>query len=245
MNNIILSTFVGSTLHGTSVQDGLEDEDIMSIMLEPPSRVIGFIPKDTIVERTKPDGVRSEAGDVDHSIYGLRKFLSLAMKGNPTILLPLFAPESMIRSITRAGKELRALSGLIISKKCYDPFRGYMRKQHERLMGTRGQKRVTRPELIERYGFDTKYAGHIIRLGFQGVELLATGKLTLPMCEAERKVVVDIRTGKYTLDGVSQLIAAAENDITIAYERSSLREDPDFTSIEAWMILAYLDGWQS
>src|SRR5688572_31106775 len=45
--------------------------------------------------------------------------------------------------------------------------------------------RSHRPELEEMYGFDTKYAMHMLRLGFQGVELLTTGRLNLPMRSEE------------------------------------------------------------
>jgi uncharacterized protein len=90
--SIILESIVGSTLHGTSVADGLEDLDLMAIVIESKERLIGFDTTDTWTFRTKPDGVRSEAGDVDWVGYGLRKYLKLALAGNPSILLPLFAP---------------------------------------------------------------------------------------------------------------------------------------------------------
>jgi len=46
------------------------------------------------------------------------------------------------------------------------------------------------------YGFDTKYAMHMLRLGFQGVELLTTGRLSLPMREPERSYLLDVRRGR-------------------------------------------------
>jgi hypothetical protein len=78
---------------------------------------------------------------------------------------------------------------------------GYLRGQKERLLGTRGQKRVHRPELDEAHGFDTKYAMHAARLGYQGLELLETGFLTLPMPEPDRSRVMAIRTGERTFRG--------------------------------------------
>ena len=36
---------------------------------------------------------------------------------------------------------------------------------------------------------------HAARLGYQGIELLETGRLTLPMPEPERSRVMAIRTG--------------------------------------------------
>jgi hypothetical protein len=37
---------------------------------------------------------------------------------------------------------------------------------------------------------------HMLRLGFQGVELLTTGRLSLPMREPDRSYLLDVRRGK-------------------------------------------------
>lgn len=241
----ILELIVGSTLHGTSVGDGLEDLDLMAITLEDAKQFIGFAPKDTWTWRTKPDGVRSEAGDIDLSIYGLRKYLSLALKGNPTILLALFAPQAFIKRYDARGHQLQELAPYIVSQQVYKPFRGYMTQQHERLLGLRGQRNGTRPELVDKYGYDTKYAGHIVRLGAQGIELLTTGRMTLPMKPEDRDLVLAVRTGKYTLAQVSELIIAAEDGIERAFKSSPLQLWPDRIRVEEWMMDTYLEAWKA
>lgn len=241
----ILEIVVGSTLHGTAVDDGLEDLDMMAIVVERPRQFVGFAPTDTWVHRTKPDGVRSEAGDTDLAVYGLRKFLHLALKGNPTILLAFFAPEEFIRRHDVRGRQLQALYPYVISKQCYGPFRGYMKQQHERLLGLRGQRNITRPELVERYGYDTKYAAHIVRLGMQGEEILSTGKMTLPMPYEQRDLCIKIRTGGYSLAGVSELIIDAEKRIEAAKDKSVLPENPERQTVQKWMLRTYLSAWRA
>lgn len=64
--------------------------------------------------------------------------------------------------------------------------RGYMQSQTQRLLGLRGGghgKRGggQREELVAKHGFDTEYAMHCSRLGFQCIELLTTGRLSLPI----------------------------------------------------------------
>lgn len=241
----ILEVVVGSTLHGTAVDDGLEDLDLMAVVVERPRQFVGFAPVDTWVHRTKPVGVRSEAGDTDLAVYGLRKYLGLALKGNPTVLLALFAPENFIRRNDVRGRQLQALAPYIVSRQAYSPFRGYMKQQHERLLGLRGQRNVTRPELVDKYGYDTKYAAHIVRLGLQGEELLLTGRMTLPMREEQRALCVEIRTGNYTLAAVSELILDAERRLDGAVQASKLREKPDYKTVEKWMLRTYLTAWNS
>jgi hypothetical protein len=243
MKRTILEAVVGSTVHGTSVKDGLEDLDLMAVMLEDQKTFAGFNATDTWVSRTKPMGVRSEAGDVDWVGYGLRKYLNLALKGNPSILLLLFVPASAIQETTVCGEELRALAPDIVSKAAYMPFRGYMRQQHERLLGLRGQRNVTRPELVEAHGYDTKYSAHVVRLGLQGEELLLTGRLSLPMQDEQRELCVKIRTGGFSLAEVSTVIIDAERRLDAAFLASPLPERPNTAKVEQWMLDAYLTYW--
>lgn len=239
----ILEVVVGSTLHGVAVDDGLEDLDLMAVTVETPQQFIGFDSEDTWTYRSKPEGVRSEAGDVDFTAYGLQKYLRLALNNNPTLLLALFAPEEFIRRHDVHGLQLQALHPYIVSKRCYEPFKHYMRAQHERLLGLRGQRNVTRPELVEKFGYDTKYAAHIVRLGIQGKELLLTGRLTLPMPEEDRELVVAVRNGRYTLAGVSELIVQTEDALDGAFYKSIVREEPNRAIVEDWMMQTYLGMW--
>lgn len=241
----ILEAVVGSTVHGTAVKDGLEDLDLMAVLIEDQKTFCGFNATDTWTARTKPMGVRSEAGDVDWVGYGLRKYLNLALKGNPSLLLLLFAPESYVREITPEGHALRDLVPAIISKAAYTPFRGYMRQQHERLLGLRGQRNVTRPELVDAYGYDTKYAAHVVRLGLQGAELLSTGRMSLPMRDDERALCVKVRTGGFTLAEVSTEIIGAERRLDEAYAQSTLPDRPDWQKVERWMLETYLAHWSA
>lgn len=256
----LLEVVVGSTVHGTSVDDGLEDLDLMAVVLEEPDLTLGFgekttfvasnatevdifRPKDTWVERTKPEGVRSEAGDVDYVAYGLRKYLKLALSGNPSVLLALFVQGKHVRISTKAGEELRALAPSIVSRKVYATFKGYMHQQRQRMLGLAGQKNCTRPELVEKYGYDTKYAGHVIRLGLQGVEILRTGRLELPMREMDRALVVNVRTGKYELDWVNQTALLLEKELDVALSTSKLPDEPDYEKLQEWCVKTYLEEY--
>jgi hypothetical protein len=241
----ILEAVVGSTVHGTNVKDGLEDLDLMAVVIEDQKTFAGFNATDTWTARTKPMGVRSEAGDVDWVGYGLRKYLNLALKGNPSILLALFAPMTACRVMTREGGELRLLAPDIVSKAAYMPFRGYMRQQHERLLGLRGQRNVTRPELVDAYGYDTKYAAHVVRLGLQGEELLLTGRISLPMRDADRELCIKVRTGGFSLAEASAQIIDAERRLDAAFSASPLSERPNAEKVERWMLSTYLAHWNT
>lgn len=217
----------------------------MAIAIEQPELVFGFFQEDTWAERTKPQGVRSEAGDTDRVVYGLRKFLHLALKGNPTILLAFYVPPEFTKYKDSLGAELQSLYPLVVSKQVYAPFRGYMRQQHERLLHLRGQRNVTRPELVEKFGYDTKYAAHIIRLGFQGAQMCMVGRMTLPMPDEERQTCLDVRSGKFSLAEVSQMIIDAENRLNTAYANTTLPDKPRTKEVQKWMMEAYFAEWRN
>jgi hypothetical protein len=111
-------------------------------------------------------------------------------------------------------------------------------------MGDRGQMRVTRPELVEQYGFDTKYAGHVIRLGWQGVELMEWGKITLPMPKYQRDYVVGVRTGRYSFNQVLQMAGDLEHNLRAAIDTTVLPDKADDAKIDEFCVSAYLDTWR-
>lgn len=236
----IIRSVVGSTVHGTNVA-AQDDRDEMAIAIEPIEYVVGLKHWETTVYRTQPEGVRSGPGDLDLVTHSLRKYARLAARGNPTILLMLYAPPIFAEW---QGRELLYHRSKFLSRHAGKAFLGYMQAQRERLNGDRGGRHgAMRVELVEQYGFDTKYAGHIIRLGYQGLELMETGHLTLPMRQAERERVVGIRTGKVSLQEVLSQAGEMEADLRALLDTSPLPEEPDREGIDRLLRECYLRTW--
>jgi hypothetical protein len=245
----ILLSEVGSGLHGTSVSD-YDDRDEMGICIEPPEAVIGFRRFEqyewkTAWERPGERANRSGPGDLDLTIYSLRKWMRLAANGNPTVLLPLFAPGSKLVKMSPEGLELRErMPQYILSRTAGDRFTGYLKTQRDCMLSHEGKGRdCTRPELIERYGYDTKFAGHMVRLGLQGHELMATGKITLPMPAVDARTITAIRTGQYSMHETLAMAEILEEDIARAVKTSPLPESPDWEVIDRWLSDTYQWHW--
>ena len=244
--NEILRTVVGSGVHGIAIA-GTDDHDEMGVYIEPPEFVVGVQSgRDSYIWRTQPEGARSGPGDKDLVLYTLRKYLRLAIKGNPTALLPLFAPERDVLLFNQLGGELRAHRDWFLSAEAVDRFLGYMHAQHERMLGQGKRNRVPhRPELIERYGWDVKYGSHALRLAFQGLEIATTGTLSLPMRDMERERVLDVKQGRVARDDVSALIKSIESVIRGRLERGNLAVParPAYDAISAWSVDAHRRHW--
>jgi uncharacterized protein len=241
----ILRGLVGSTIWGLNVADGLEDRDEMGVCIEPLEWIVGFQGFEqfiyrSAVEREGKHNARSKAGDLDLCIYSLRKYVRLALKGNPSMIALLFVPEDQLVTLTESGRDLQKMAPLFVSRRCAQSCLMYMRAQRDRLLGTRGQMRSNRPELIEKYGFNTKYAMHMLRLGYQGIEFMKTGRLQMPMADAEREFLLDVRQGRVTqADALAVATRLDEELQNLLTDASAVPRDPNVKAIEDWMVSKY------
>jgi len=242
----ILRTVVGSGVHGIAIA-GTDDHDEMGVFIEPPAHVVGLeTPMDHYVFRTQPEGARSGHGDTDLVMYSLRRYLRLALKGNPTALLPLFAPTESVLLTTPLGDELRGLGPAVLSQRAVHRFLGYMNAQRDLLLGIRHCGLPNRPELVARYGYDVKYASHALRLALQGLEVVRDGRLTLPMPPAERERVLRVKRGDVPeRDDVVREIAEVQAEIEerLAAGRTPLPAEPDLAAVSAWSVQAHRRHW--
>lgn len=243
----IIRAVVGSTAHGLNLE-GTDDRDEMGVCIESLESFGGFSEFEQYIyrsaaEREGKHDAPSQAGDLDLIIYSLKKFLRLAMQGNPTVLNLLFVKDCV--AVDSRGRQLQDMSPHIISRVAGKRYLGYMESQRQRLLGERGQKKVNRPELEEKYGFDTKYAMHILRLGFQGVELLTTGRISLPMRESERVFVRAVREGQVPLHDVLQKAGDLERELKDLLDTSTLAEEPNRELVQDWMLNMYWQTWKS
>lgn len=243
-DNMILLCEIGSTAHG--VTDGNDDFDMMGIFVEPREFVLGTNKLDHWVASSGDDESQNTKEDVDITMYSLRKFAKLALAGNPSILNMFFAPvlETDKRTYDKPlGEILRDSPSIFLSQQAAPRYLGYMKGQMERLQGTRGQKSVKRPHLEEAYGYDTKYAYHILRLGIQGTELLTTGKISIPMSEKNREFLAGVRKGSLSKEEFMEIAADVENDLKNASRRSILPEHPDMKLVDQFLIEMHERQW--
>lgn len=241
MTNTILHAESGSSLYGTAIQ-GSSDRDEMGICIEPPSYVIGLESFEQYESPKPAKGERSGPGDTDLTIYSLRKWASLAAQGNPTVLLLLFAPPAMLIKVSDLGQELQRRKDMFVSKEAGRRFIGYLDAQRERMLGLRNQ-RTNRPELIDIYGFDTKFAYHAVRLGLQGTEFLTTGNITLPIPEPDRTWLRELRVGRHTKEEALARINDSRADLEKLIRTADVPDKVDYSRLNRWLIKAYREWW--
>ena len=246
--NEILRVITGSiAVHGEPVEATRSDLDLTGIYVEDPNQVMGLQPTaEHWVTRTRPEGERSGPGDVDFTSYSLRKFIRLAVAGNPSILVPLYVKDPRhILYLHSLAAALRQEKARLLSQHAPRRFLGYLDSQTQRMQGVGKVSRMPkRPELVDAYGYDVKYASAALRLGMQGVELATTGTISLPMSQENREILIDMRTGGINFAEALAMIGDTRQQLVKAIEAPILPEEPDFQFINDWMTQAHLSFWR-
>ena len=239
-DGLILRTTVGSVVHGLS-NPGTDDRDEMGVCIEPPEYLLGFRRFEHFVYRTQPEGMPSGPGDLDLTVYGLRRYCRLALKGSPTVLLPLFVNDEHVIARTALGAELQALAPAFRSRGAGRAFLGYLDAQRKGLTGERHATRTR--ELSAEHGYDTKYAMHALRIAYQGIELLTSGRISLPVPEPERSALRAVRSGDVPLDDVLARLDRVTAELAGACDTPGLPAQSDVAAVDAFVVSAYRRAW--
>lgn len=219
----LIRSVAGSRLYG--LDHAGSDEDIMGIGIATKAEKLGL---DTV----------EQLGQDDEVTYELAKWTRLAINGNPTVLQMLWTPPSMWHQWDARWPEMQIrLRGIVLSDRCRDAFLGYMKGQRIKLERDRGQ----RTELKEQFGYDTKFAAHMIRLGIQGVEVLTTGQMSLPMASGSRQLCRDIRQGRYTEPEVLEMANELEEKLKTV--PSVLPPTVDRVKVNNFLVDTYTEWW--
>ncbi len=79
-----------------------------------------------------------------------------------------------------------------------------------------------------------------MRLGYQGIELAETGRLTLPMPEPVRTHIVDVRVGKHTEAEVLDEARGLEKRL-LDLRDAKVLPPPDRGAVERFVVDTYME----
>ena len=238
--NLIFKAMVGSKLYGTDTKKS--DRDYVGIFIPDKEYILGLKRCEQVEFRTNPSssGHRNSKDDIDMTLYSLPKFIKLASENNPNIVELFFIDDKHIMECTSYGKRLIESFPFFISKKAKHKFSGYAHSQRQKILN-----RVPiggRKEYTEKFGFDVKFASHLIRLLVEGNELLMNGKLEFPI--PQNRYIRDIKEGKFSL---KQIFAKADQLESLSeelYVKSDLRHSPDLEAINDLQIELLEEFWK-
>lgn len=228
--SLVLAVKRGSEANGTYIPpadpNSIDDRDIMGIIIPPARNYVGL---------GTWEGADSIKGCWDVVFYEFRKFVNLLMKQNPNVLLALWVEPEDILYLEPAGRLLIQNRDLFRQRTAaFKSFLGYATSQLQKMEGGafKGYMGEKRKALVEKYGYDTKNAAHLIRLLNTGIEYLRDGKLNVKRTH-DRDMLIDIKTGKWKLEDVKMYAYGLEMIMKECYEHSVLPDEPiDFNAVE-------------
>lgn len=246
MNHAITTPFgtpeflvlAGSRLYG--IDGPTSDYDYVGAVVEPAEYRVGL-------KNYHPTGKNHQHGFEQHefsgdnyegTVYSLWKLAEMFATGNPTVLCLMFA-EPLVDTYGICTESFRSI---VRSKHAGKRFLAYMAAQRKSMIGQRATH-VTRTDLIEAHGFDTKFAGHLIRLGYQGIEYLTTGSIPLPLPPEQRKTVLQVRRGVWSENEVLYLAESLETQMQDALAQTDLPDEPDHEALSRWVVFQYESSW--
>ena len=237
-NNVIHLFVGGSQLHGAKVT-GYDDLDIYGAYIEPPEYILGLKSLEHFVWTSSAEGAKNTAEDVDLTLYSLHRWGELISKGNPSILHFLFATGEIEHCTWLNIVKHR---DRFVTKKSARQYLAFANSQRMRLTGEKGTGRHgQRTDLIEKYGYDVKFAMHYIRLLHECLELLQQHRLTLPL--PQKDLLIQIRIGQITQNEVFAMGEALNAECNELLERSDLPESIDLDFASSLIADQYREFW--
>ncbi len=190
------------------------------------------------------DALGGRGRSFDLSIFSIVKFFALAMENNPNMVDALFVPQACVLHQTRVGQMVREQRRIFLHKGAWHKFKGYAYSQFHKMRGERLRNRPEgkRKEMAEQFGFDVKFAYHVVRLIDECEQVLEFGDLELGRNRGQLKA---IRAGEWTEDQVREYFTAKEAQLEALYHRSTLRDRPDEAAIKALLIACLEEHYQT
>ncbi|MGQ4688936.1 hypothetical protein ACUIJO_24705, partial [Klebsiella aerogenes] len=135
--------------------------------------------------------------------------------------------------ISSLGELLVDNRHLFLSKNIQKKFGGYAYSQIQKLKA-KNSNGVGRQDLIEKFGYDTKFFMHSVRLLTGAIEILETCDFSTH--RPNRKLLLDCRNGAYTFEEALEMIEELDNNLKKISKRTSLPDKPDYRKVSNLLI---------
>lgn len=225
---VLLNAYRGSMSHGMYVpsyeKNSSDDIDTISVYRYPIQYYLTLPGYHHSREMHEEKGKNEETDAVG---YEVRKMFKMLQEINPNVISTLFLREEDYLSITEEWRFVVENADKFRAKvKIKNAFGGYAYSQLQKMTQEQkylGYMGVKRKLLVDKYGYDTKNAAHLIRLLRMGIEYLIDGRPKVFRPDAEE--LMSIKRGEWKLDQLMKESDRLFSELEKAYEKSSLPMD--------------------
>jgi predicted nucleotidyltransferase len=170
-----------------------------------------------------PDALGGKGREHDLTIFSIVKFFQLAMENNPNVIDSLFTPQSCVLHCTAIGQMVRESRRIFLHKGAWHKFKGYAYSQVHKMETKTPQEGSKRADNVSQFGFDVKFAYHVVRLLDEVEQILTLGDIDLQRDSERLKA---IRRGDWSAKQVKEFFVRREKELESAYAESKLPHGP-------------------
>lgn len=167
--------------------------------------------------------------EYDLSIYNIVKYFQLCMENNPNMIDTLFTRENCVIHTTKLANHVRDNRRLFLHKGSWHKFKGYAFSQMHKMRIKSPDADSVRLASVEKYGYDVKFAYHVVRLLNEVEQIMVEHDLDLMRNNDQLK---SIRAGEWTMDQIEQYFYSKEKSLEHIYATCTLRHSPDEPTIK-------------
>ena len=245
--NIQYETMMGSMAYGTASDSS--DLDIYGFVIPPKEdvfphlrgEVIGFGTHKSRFEQYQqhhmldPSARAGKGQECDITIFSIVKYFNLCMQCNPNMIDSLFTPRTAVTHITSIGEMVRESRKLFLSKAAWPRFKGYAYSQLHKMSIKNPDEGSERWRIVQKYGFDVKFAYHVCRLLMEVEQILIEHDLELDR-KSSREHLKAIRRGEVSEEEIRRWAADKEAKLENAYAESKLPAKPPEDKIKLLLL---------
>jgi predicted nucleotidyltransferase len=233
-NNVAYEVMSGSTSYGVDTENS-SDIDVVGYVMPPVvdlyPHLTGAIPGFGVKPKPFTTYVKHHMDyngkQYDLTLYSVVKFFQLCAENNPNMVDSLFVPERCVLHCTGAAAHVRAHRRLFLHKGAYHKFCGYAYSQLNK-MRNKQPTSGKRKEAVDKYGYDVKFAYHLVRLIDEVEQILTLHDLDITR---SREMLKSIRRGEWSMEMVEEHFQNYQSVLLKMYQESTLRYEPDYQSL--------------
>lgn len=232
-------TVMGSDAYGVS--SGSSDVDVYGFCIPPrymifphlAGEIVGFGQQQKRFEQWQEHHVPANDKTYDFAIFSIVKYFDLCMANNPNMIDSLFTPRRCVIHSTQIAEHVRAHRREFLHKGAWHKYKGYAYASMSKIANKVNAKNPKRAQTIEQFGYDTKYAYHVVRLLCQVEQIMVEGDLDL---ERNREQLKAIRRGEWSIEQLHDYFTTKETALEQTYAASKLPHGPDQERIKAILL---------
>lgn len=225
-------TIMGSMAYGVSSDSS--DMDLYGFAIPPKDvvfphlkgEILGFGTPEPRFEQWQQHHIveKDHRKEYDFNIYNIVKYFQLVMENNPNMVDSIFTDHTCVLKSTEIANHVRDNRKIFLQKRCWHSFKGYAYQQMHKMKIKNPEPGSKRWENVQKFGYDVKFAYHVVRLLNEVEQILVEHDLDLKRNNEQLK---EIRRGEWTQQQIEDYFTFKEKSLEGVYASSTLPHKPN------------------